>query len=166
MIVILIAAISADGKIAQTPGQKSLDWTSKEDLKFFVAKTKEAGTVVMGRTTFETIGKPLKDRRTIVMTREGKGSVEGIEYTSESPRDLVARLEQEGVATLALCGGAQIYGAFLKEALVDELFLTVEPVLFGNGVPLGVGFDRLNLELIETTMLNDQAILLHYRVRK
>jgi len=170
MIVTLIAAITADGKIAQAAGQSSLDWTSKEDTRFFVEKTKEIGTVVMGRKTFETIGKPLKDRRLIVMTREIGGvpapRLEGIEWTSESPADLVARLAREGVPGLAVCGGAAIYSQFLQAGLVDELFLTVEPVLFGDGISLAAGVGRVNMELVESRPLGDKAVLLHYRVSK
>lgn len=164
MRVVLIAAISADGKIAESAGQVSTDWTSKEDLKFFVEKTKELGVVVMGRKTFETFGKPLKGRRLIVMTRNPNACslATGVEFTNESPRDLVARLEKEGHHTLALGGGAQIYGAFLKEGLVDELYLTVEPVLFGNGVSLCDDVGRVKLKLLDVSKLGEQGVLLHY----
>ncbi len=172
MIVTLIAAISADGKIAQAPGQSSLDWTSKEDTQFFVSKTKEIGTVVMGRKTFETIGKPLSGRRVIVMSRAepspivsppSQGGVGGgsVEFTTDAPADLLARLEREGVKQIALCGGAAIYDAFLTLDLVDELFLTVEPVLFGEGVPLFHQAKRINLELVESRPLG-RGILLHF----
>ncbi|OGL94921.1 hypothetical protein A2348_05540 [Candidatus Uhrbacteria bacterium RIFOXYB12_FULL_58_10] len=164
MIVSLIAAVSADGKIAQSAEQSSLDWTSREDTRFFISKTKEIGTVVMGRKTFGTIGKPLKDRRTIVMS--SRTGIEGVEWTSEPPADLVARLEREGVTRMALCGGAAIYDAFLSVGLVDELFLTVEPVLFGDGVPLFRNGARINLKLLETTKLGDSSVLLHYLLLK
>lgn len=173
MKIWLIAAMSADGKIAERIDQSSMDWTSAEDTQFFVEKTKEAGVVVMGRTTFATIGKGLKDRRVIVLTRTpppyeggGRGEVEGVEFTNESPTDLVKRLAGEGVETLALGGGASIYGQFLDAGLVDDVFLTLEPFLFGNGVPLGEKFARVNLELVETRKLNARSVLLHYRVQR
>ena len=121
MHVVLIAAISADGKIAEAAGQRSLDWTSKEDLKFFVEKTKELGVVVMGRKTFETFGKPLKGRRLVVMTHDVASApkMEGVEFTNESPNDLIARLEREGHKTLALAGGGTIYAQFFKKNFVD-----------------------------------------------
>ena len=166
MKVILIAAISADGKIAEKTDQSSLDWTSKEDTKFFIEKTKEAGTVVMGRKTFATINKPLKGRRVIVMTRDpGKETpMPGVEFTNDEPQTLVNKLEQEGVAELALAGGSSIYGQFLQAGLVTDVFLTIEPVLFGSGVPLAQGFDRVALKLVSAKQLNPQAILLHYTV--
>lgn len=164
MIVTIIAAVSADGKIAQRAGQSSLDWTSKEDTRFFVEKTKEIGTVVMGNTTWLTFGKPLKGRRLIVLSRQEQAPVEGVEFTNEPVADLVARLGREGVTALAVCGGANVYAQFLSAGLVNELFLTVEPVLFGDGVPFAAGIDRVDMEFVESTMLGDSSVLLHYRV--
>lgn len=164
MKIVLIAAISADGKIAQTADQSSMDWTSKEDTKFFIDKTKELGTVVMGRKTFATFNRPLKGRRLIVITKnpQAEPAMEGVEYTSEAPQALVTRLEAEGVTQLALAGGSSIYSQYLAAGLVNECYLTVEPVLFGTGVLLASGFDRLNLTLVDVSKLNDQAVLLHY----
>lgn len=182
MNVWLIAAVSADGKIAQTPGQSSLDWTSPEDTRFFVEKTKEAGVVIMGAKTFATIGKPLKGRRIIVMTRTrlpplakgGLGGVEPwrveprgigtVESTNLSPRELLDSLAAQGIATVALAGGASVYSQFLAQGLVTDLYLTVEPHLFGNGLPLASGFDRIDLRLVDVTRLGEQAVLLHYKL--
>lgn len=163
MKIFLIAAISADGFIAQKSDQLSLDWTSKEDKQFFVSKTKEIGTVVMGRKTFETFGKPLKDRRLIVMSRGTHSEpMDGVEFTSESPSDLVQRLESEGIIELAVCGGASIYSQFLQSGLVNELFLTIEPVLFGTGVPLAPECGLHKMELVDSIKLGEKSILLHF----
>src|SRR3990167_9074056 len=118
MNIWLIAAISANGFIAESSGQRSLDWTSREDLQFFIQKTKEAGVVIMGRKTFETFGRPLKDRRLIVMTRqEGmKSHMEGVEFTTLPPVELVNKLTAEGVKTAVLAGGASLYSQFLQES--------------------------------------------------
>ncbi len=165
--VILIAAVSADGKIAERADQSSLDWTSKEDTQFFVKRTKEAGVMIMGRKTFETIGKPLKERLIVVMTSstEGKTSQTGIlEYTTASPKEILEDLTERGYKEAAICGGSSVYAQFLKEGLVDEVFLTIEPVLFGSGVPLATDFSRINMTLVDTTRLGDQAVLLHFKV--
>ncbi len=171
MQVILLAAISADGKIAQTADQRSLDWTSKEDLNFFIEKTKEVGTLIMGRKTFETIGKPLKGRRTIVMTRGVRGEGLGVsletgtvEFTEESPKELLFRLSQEKCERVVVAGGSSIYTQFLKDGLITDLYLTIEPVLFGQGVPLATDFDRINMRLVEAKTLGEAAVLLHYQL--
>lgn len=65
-----------------------------------------------------------------------------------------------------VAGGSSIYSQFLSEGLITEVFLTVEPVLFGDGIPLATGFDRMNLSLVESTRLGDGSVLLHYLCQK
>jgi dihydrofolate reductase len=164
MNVILIAAITADGFIGRTSGHAA-DWTSKEDKKLFVEVTKEAGTMVMGSRTFETIGRALPGRRSIVLTsRPQEYSTEGVEFTSESAGELVKRLGDEGIESLAVCGGANVYHQFMQAGLVTELYLTVEPVLFGAGVQLFSGELDVSMQLLSSEKLNDNVILLRYRV--
>lgn len=164
MNVILIAAVTADGFIGRSSGHAA-DWTSKEDKQLFVRVTKEAGTIVMGSKTFETIGRALPDRRMIVLTsRPSDYTADNVEFTNESPTELVSRLETEEVDNLAVCGGAQVYHAFMSAGLVDELYLTVEPVLFGAGVTLFASELESRLELTETQKLNENVVLLRYKV--
>ena len=165
MKVTMIAAMSADGLIAQGKDQTSLDWTSKEDTRFFIEKTKEAGVLVMGRTTFETIGKPLKGRRTIVMTRKDLTSdMDGVEYTKQSPEEVIEMLSHDGCDQVVIAGGAQVYSAFLRAGLVTDVYLTIEPYLFGDGVPLVDHLERVDMRLLDVVQLNDKAVLLHYQI--
>lgn len=166
MNVVLIAAISADGKIAEAGDQNSTDWTSKEDTAFFVEKTKELGVVIMGRTTFDTFKKPLKGRRLIVMTArpEGKPVMEGVEYTSLPPKALIEKLQEEGVQNIAIAGGARVYSQFLEQGFVKEMYLTMSPYIFGGGVPLAEGFERIALKLEDVSRLGESSVLLHYLV--
>ena len=68
MKISLIAAFS-EGRVIGKDGK--IPWTLKEDLKHFRNKT-EGCSVVMGRKTFESIGRPLPNRLNIVMTRNPK----------------------------------------------------------------------------------------------
>jgi dihydrofolate reductase len=165
MKIWLVAAMSADGFIAQAADQNSLEWTSKEDTKFFVQKSKEAGVVVMGRKTFDTIGKGLKGRRVIVMTRQQglQHDDSGVEYTNLAPKDLVHQLQSEGVEQLVVAGGSAIYRQFMEEGLVTDVFLTVEPILFGHGVPLCTLPEPQRFELGDVHKLGEHTVLLHYK---
>lgn len=166
MKVFLIAAITADGFIGRG-AYHTADWTSPEDKKLFVRLTKEAGVMVFGSRTFETIGRALPGRRTIVYTSQpSKITVEGVDATSETPTELVKRLEQEGAPGVAVCGGASIYTLFMQSGVVDELYITVEPLFFGQGLPLFSEKLETNLRLLETSKLNENAVLLHYAVQK
>lgn len=168
MNVILLVATSVNGMIAKEGLQNSFDWTSKEDKQFFVEKTKEIGVVIMGRKTFETIGKPLKNRRLIVMTRnKNRENIalenESVEFTDEDPKNLLNRLEKEGVESVVIAGGSEIYSLFLENRLAHELFATIEPVLFGCGISF-LNKDLLcQLKLKDCSKLNDSTVLLHYK---
>ena len=164
MKVFIIAAISADGYIARDATDLA-DWTSTEDKKIFVKLTKEAGVMVMGATTLATIGRALPGRRTIVYTTHPEDiKIDGVEPTAEDPKLLIQRLENEGATAVAICGGRSIYSLFMQAKLVDELYLTVEPTVFGNGISLFKEPLDAKLSLIEATNLNKDAVLLHYSV--
>ncbi|MBT4857130.1 dihydrofolate reductase [Candidatus Uhrbacteria bacterium] len=165
MKVVGIAAISINGMIAQRPSQRSLDWASKDDLKVFKRVTKNAGVVIVGRKTYETIGKPLAERLMIVMTKEPskyEGITGAIEFTDQSPQLILEDLKGRGFEEVAVIGGGEIYSLFLKEGLLTDLYVTVEPILFGNGKNLATDFDRIDTKLESVEKIGDQSVLLYY----
>src|SRR5688572_8829608 len=165
MKVFIIAAMSVNGFIARHTDDLSTDWTSKEDHKLFVQLTKQAGAMVMGSTTYRTIGRPLPGRRNIVYSRTPIDQ-EGIETTTETPVELIKRLAAEGHEQLAVCGGASIYDMFLQAGVVDELYLTIEPILIAQGVPLLKSGGAKELRMLDYKKLNDNTLLMHYEVIK
>lgn len=166
MNVFIIAALSADGYIGLDENHLATTWTTKSDKRFFTRKTKEAGVVVMGRKTFETFNKPLKERRLIVVTRQPElVTVEGVEATSEQPAELLARLEREGATQVAIAGGASIYSLFMKSGLVNEFYTTIMPKMFGQGVTLFNNVVDKDLQLVEVKPLKDgNTVMLHYNI--
>ncbi|MDD2758649.1 MAG: dihydrofolate reductase family protein [Patescibacteria group bacterium] len=170
MKLVLLMAITLDGKIAKHSNQLA-NWTSKADKKMFVAETKKAGVIVMGENTYNTIGKPLPDRLNIVLSQEPekKENIPGsLEFIKATPKEIVALLEKRGFETAILGGGATVNGSFLKENLIDEIWLTIEPKIFGDGLSLFNGADvDLNLELISTaTKIEENVLQVRYRVIK
>jgi len=165
MQVYIIAAQTADGFIGLDDEHLSTKWTSKEDKQHFSELTTKSGVVIMGGNTYRTINRALPGRRTIVYTRQ-KIEQQGVESTQEAPDKLLARLEREGCTSVAICGGQSIYDMFLEAKLVDELYITVEPILFGDGMPLIKSRMTIELRLKEQRKLNDDTLLLHYEVVK
>jgi dihydrofolate reductase len=166
MKTFVIAALTADGFIGRDASHLA-DWTGKADKKIFTELTKEAGIMVMGSRTFETIGRALPGRRTIVYTNRPEAvTVPGVETTNEDPAKLVARLRADGAKGIAICGGASIYNLFMSAGVVDELYLSIVSKLFGTGVPLFGKELNEDLNLLETERIDDQTVLLHYRVKK
>ncbi len=165
MKAFLIAAITADGFIAKNSAHMP-SWTSKEDKKFFVERTKQAGVVIMGSKTFEAMGRPLKDRLNIVYSRDASKKFEGAEVTNKPPAELLKDLEARGYTEAAICGGSHIYTMFLKAGLLDTLYITIEPLLFGSGVTILSEPVEANLKLVSSKQLTDQVVLLEYNVIK
>lgn len=182
MHVFLIAAISVDGQIGQATDQVSTAWTSKEDKKFFTQRTKEAGLMVLGSQTFRTFNRLLPSRKMIIMTRDVEAFRQSVELevvevnsetvsldredvlyaTSMMPSALVSLLEGVGVKELAVCGGSSIYAQFIAAGLVETLYLTIEPIAFGKGVPLFGAPLRVDLVLKNVEQLSTQTLLCTY----
>ncbi|MGD0284667.1 MAG: dihydrofolate reductase family protein [Candidatus Saccharimonadales bacterium] len=168
MKVFIIACLTADGFIGQNADHLSTTWTSPEDTKFFIKMSKEAGVVVMGSRTFSTINRSLPGRRLIVYTPNADDiKVADVETTNEDPVALVKRLENEGAQAVAIAGGASIYAMFMASGVVDELYLTIEPVIFGQGLPLfNETLPAIKLTLIDSQALNPNTMMLHYAFNK
>jgi len=164
--VILIAAMSIDGFIAPLDKESlpSTVWTSKEDKDFFSQKSKEIGLMIMGSKTFETIGKTLPERVSIVMTSQpekyAKYKDPDLLFTDETPEEILENLAKQEVEQVALCGGSNIYSLFLEKGLVDKMFLTVEPFIFGEGVKLFNSKIEQEFSLLKQNRLNEKGTLL------
>ncbi len=163
MNVFIIAAQTVNGFIEQDDNHAA-SWTSKEDKRRFVELTKKAGVIVMGSKTANTLPFPLKDRLNIVYSRNPDLKREGFEYTQKSPQDLIEELSSRGYSEVAICGGTSIYTLFMKSGLVSKLYLTIEPISFGTGLPLFYEDFSSRLKLIKTetvegTVFNEYEVL-------
>ena len=160
----IIAAMSADGYIAKDPSSPSTVWTGKEDKRRFVELSKRARVVIMGQNTWKTLGgRPLKDRLNIVYSPERLADMpEVVEITSKTPADLLKELGSRGFTEAAICGGSMIYTMFMKSGLVNKLYLTIEPIVFGNGVRLFKEELDFKLKLVDSIQTESGALLLEY----
>lgn len=164
MKTFLIAALTTDGFIARSSDHLA-DWTSREDKKFFTKLTKRAGVVVMGLNTYKTIGRPLGGRLNVVYAPPTERLV-GVELTQKEPSDLLSHLESRGYKDVAIIGGSTIYTLFMQAGLIDSLYLTVEPLVFGQGLPLFNAELDARLKLRRVKKLGKDAVLLEYQVKK
>lgn len=157
-------AQTLDGKIAKSSDHFP-DWTSCEDKKFFHKVSKEAGVVVMGDKTFATFPSPLKDRLSVVFTmEENPKEIEGVKWVKGEPEKVVKELEEMGYESAILGGGAFINGLFLEHKLIDEIAVTIEPKIFGDGLSLFKGDFNLDLKLKSVEKINDNSVVLRYNV--
>ncbi len=108
--VVMVAAVAANGVIGLDGG---VPWHLTEDLRHFKALT-TGNTLVMGRRTYESIGRALPDRVTVVVTRDPDWSAPGV-TTVRSVEDGIARAHQLA-GDVMIGGGAGIYAAAMPYA--------------------------------------------------
>ena len=171
MKITLYIATSINGYIAKP--DDNTDWLSEEDNAGFEQKCSEYGNVVLGRRSFETLKEdvpfPFFGVTSVVMTHQKIQNVWGDKaiFTDASPEEIVAMLQDKGFENILVGGGGQVNAAFLKAGLIDEIYVDIEPVLFGKGIKLAADeeFDY-KLELVDTKKLNASTVQVHYKVLK
>lgn len=117
----MIVAMARNGVIGR---DNQLPWHLPNDLKYFKATTM-GKPIVMGRKTYESIGKPLPGRPNIVISRDSDFQAEGVLLAStiDGALALAKRTALDvGVDEIMIIGGSQVYSALLPS--VDRLYLT------------------------------------------
>lgn len=116
----IIAAVSKNNQIGSN---NKLPWHIPEDLRYFKEIT-SGHTLIMGRKTFESIGKALPNRTNVVLTRDRTFQAEGVlvVHSFEEALELCKRQEAEGKKVF-IAGGGEIYSLFLPYA--EKLYLTL-----------------------------------------
>lgn len=123
-LISLLVAATENGVIGRDNG---MPWHLPDDLKHFKALTL-GKPVLMGRRTFDSIGRPLPGRTNLVLTHAAQGSVPGATVVA----DLDAALRAAGsAAELIVAGGAQVYALALPRAA--RIYLTrIHAVIEGD----------------------------------
>ena len=157
--------MTANGYIAKENGETP--W-SVEEWKSFSEKVKEFKNLVIGRKTFEIMKKGNEFQKIakpfIVIISHKK---ENDSHFVSSPQEAIDLLKEKGFSKILVAGGGKLNSSFMKDGLVDEIYLDIEPLFFGKGVKLFAENDfESNLELIETKQLSKNLIQLHYKVVK
>ena len=167
--IILNIACSLDGYIAREDG--SIDWLPTEGGDYGIKKFMDSiDTVLLGRTTYEQIltfdcDYPYSNKKNYVFSRNsGIENKNNVEFIS----DVICfskRLVESPGKDIWLVGGAEIISIFLTAGLIDEIILSIVPIVIGSGIPL---FKNMNkdikfetLETIEHTGLIQLRLSVH-----
>ncbi|MDC3078368.1 dihydrofolate reductase [SAR86 cluster bacterium] len=116
MKITLVAAIASNNVIGK---ENSLPWNIPEDLKRFKQMT-SGHTILMGRKTFDSIGRPLPNRQNIVMTKDENFEREGIKVINDF--DEALEIIKESNEDVFVIGGSKIYELF--EPVANSLAIT------------------------------------------
>ena len=169
MTKILIAAVTLDGKIAKD-GQHNNNWTSKEDKRFFRQQVQKTGAVIFGAGTYQAMGRAMPGVLNIIITRQPskyQDQPDKVEFTNQPPKIILDKLVKRGYTQVIIAGGQAIYSLFLQAGLVDEIYLTIAPKIFGRGLNLfkELGDLDLNFKLLTVSPLGPGEVLVKYKLR-
>jgi len=176
MKLIAYLAVSADGFIARENGD--IDWLDNikdptEPHFTFPDLMNEIDCILMGANTFKklqtfnewhytkTVYVYSSSIKELDKIYEGKAKL-----ISGSPREVLEKLKAKGKETVYVDGGKTIQ-SFLKEGLLDEMYIFLISKIIGGGIPLfgSLGKD-INLKIVETKQVSDEMVMCHYLVEK
>ena len=115
----MISIIVATGLNRGIGKENQLLWHLPDDLKYFKNKTLEK-PIIMGRSTFDSVGRPLPKRRNIVITRNPDLEIPGVDIV-HSLNEAIQLVENQ--PEIMIVGGAEIYNLVLP--LADRVYLTL-----------------------------------------
>ncbi len=186
--LVYFVAVSIDGRIADPDGgfddfltegdhlaALGAEWSDtipghvRAALGLPPADGKRFDTVVMGWNTYavglaEGVDSPYPQLRQLVVSTRSPQVPDDIEVIAEDPAAAVRALKSEEGRDIWLCGGGQLAAALAEE--IDRLVLKVNPVLFGDGIPLFAGGYRpTGFTLVESTRYDSGVVVNDYRRR-
>lgn len=168
---ILYIACSIDGYIAKP----------NDDLQFLSAFEKEGedygynafvdsvDTVIMGRRTYDWVmarvaAFPNAHKKTYIISRRKTGTEGNVSFYNGSLSTLVSSLKLQEGKNIFIDGGAEIVNELLKEQLIDDMIVSIIPVLLGDGIRLFKdGRPEQKSELISVQNYDTGLLQLHYR---
>jgi dihydrofolate reductase len=135
----LFIGSSLDGYIARTSGE--VDWLFTDYDYGYAEFLAEIDTVLMGNKTYRQIlgfGEyPYKGKKGFVFSQILQGEKDNnVEFVGGDLKSFIDRLRPSSAGDIWLVGGAQIIHYFLKYDLLDELILSIHPIILGDGIPL------------------------------
>jgi len=168
MKIILYIATTINGYIAKE--NHETPWSKEEWISFssFINKRKN---IVIGKNTyylmkkeneFDKIGNPM-----VVVVSKNEMINEKNILIAHSPLKAIDILNKKGFNEVVVAGGGRLNSSFLKEKLIDEIYLDIEPLIFGKGIK--IFFDNnlnVRLKLLSVKKLSKNLIQLHYKVIK
>lgn len=172
----LFIATSLDGYIAKPNDDLSfLSIVEKEGEDYGYAQfNKSIDAIIVGRKTYDYVLKEIGpshydngERDVYVITRTEKPDTGKTIFYTESLTQLVKQLKTERGKNIYCDGGAEVINELLINDMIDELIISIIPVLVGNGIRLFKdGRPEQNLELVNSKSFDTGLVQLRYRRKR
>lgn len=169
----LFIAASLDGYIAQTNDDLSfLKLVEQQGEDYgYAAFTSTIDTIVIGRKTYDYVVKEIGashydngERDVYVITRTARPNSGKIKFYTGNLKNLVTQLKSEKGKDIYCDGGAEVVNELLKNDLIDELTISIVPILLGQGTRLFKdGRPEQRLRLVDTKAFDSGLVQLRYQ---
>lgn len=165
--VTLFIASSLDGFIARKDG--GIDWLFADGDYGYKKFYNSIDTVLMGRKTYETalrLGERFAGKTCYVFTRRKRASRGNVTFVSDLV-SLVKDIKTRKGKGIFLEGGGETISTFLNEGLIDEIVLSIHPILIGEGIALFRGLkNQIDLRLLDSTSYRSGLVQMRFEVRR
>ncbi len=167
MEITLYLGTTINGYIGKEDGNS--DWVSDADYPTFEQEIKNHGVVIMGRKTAEVNKEflPFEKALNVVLTKDKSvyKDTENIIYKDNDLETLLKDLEDKGYSKAIVIGGQQISTLFLENNLIDNIIISIHPLVFGKGLSmfLPISIEK-ELELVDVKKLKQDLVQLKYKV--
>jgi dihydrofolate reductase len=171
----LFIASSLDGYIATEDG--SIDWLYTDSDYGYTQFYNSVDTILLGRKTYDKLIElaaeyPHKDKKNYVFSqkksarqRKEKEKDHNVEFIADIIDFVKMQLLQSQGKDIWLIGGADIISIFLNAGMLDEIILSIHPIILGRGIPLFRNLQRqMNLKLVKSIPYESGLIQLHYEL--
>jgi len=169
MKVIMYMAISANGMIAKS--DDNTNWISKEEWDSYSLIIRKAGNLIVGRRTYNILTKQpefseFRNVKLIVVSKNNRPKlIASTHFVVSKPKEALKLLKDSKQVIVA--GGGILNKSFIKDHLVDEIYLDIEPIILGKGIRLFTEENfETKLELLNTKKISKNEIQLHYKIKK
>lgn len=162
----LFIASSLDGHIASENG--GIDWLFSDADYGYSSFYDSIDTVLVGRKTYDKALEfekyPFKGKKVYVFTQRLADKSGDVEFASDAAK-IAKRLSESQGKDIWLVGGSEIVTALLNAGLIDEIILSIHPIVLGRGIALFNNIQKqCKMTLIKSTAFESGLVQLHYKV--
>ncbi|HDZ17627.1 hypothetical protein LCGC14_1469510 [marine sediment metagenome] len=167
--IILYIATSLDNFIAKKDG--NVDWLFHDKDYGYNNFYESIDTTLMGNNTYKQVSGlgefPYKEKCNYVFTRSRNiNRAPFVKFFNENVKSFVEELKNQSGKNIWLIGGSEINSYFFENHLVDELIISIHPIILGSGIPLlSKNEVVITLELMATNTYDTGLTQLHYLVK-
>ena len=165
----LFVAVSLDQFIARSDGR--VDWLFTDQDYGYQEFYQSIDTLLMGRKTYDqvlTFGEyPYPEKKSYIFTRNPALKAKApIEFVSSDSSEFIKNLKQKSGKDIWLVGGGELTRYCFQHHLIDELILSIHPILLGEGIPLFSGLPQdIPLQFVAVKNFSTGLVQAHYQIQ-